>query len=186
LFYHINKNNGGINTNLYRNRYVVNIKRGYHSSSQGLYSQKRFTLSMSTVTGLQKDKGQLNLYQSDQFGHYLAGLIEAQNSAIIVPTSERSRKGQLTYPSIKITFDSRDIPLTLLLQKELGAGSLSKKKKGANAYVLTFNSRESIPPGAREGPTYWAGRLMNEIFTAYHTIPYHFQVYWFNGISLYR
>lgn len=29
----------------------------------------------------------------------LAGLIEAQNSAIIVPTSERSKKGQLNYPS---------------------------------------------------------------------------------------
>jgi hypothetical protein len=31
--------------------------------------------------------------------YYLAGLIEAQNSAIIVPTSERSKKGQLNYPS---------------------------------------------------------------------------------------
>src|SRR4051812_32061667 len=97
---------------------------------------------MSTTTGLEKHKTQ-SLYESDSLGHYLAGLIETQNSVIIVPTSEISKKGQLTYPSIKITFESRDLPLCLLLQKELGGGSLSKKK-GANAYVLTFNSRESI------------------------------------------
>ncbi len=33
--------------------------------------------------------------------------------------------------------------LALLIQKTLGHGSISKKK-GANAYLLTFNSRESI------------------------------------------
>ena len=142
MFYHINKNNGGIKTNLYRNRYVVNIKRGYHSSSQGLYSQKRFTLSMSTVTGLQKDKGQLNLYQSDQFGDYLAGLIEGDGT-IIVPTSQRDTKGRLTYPSIQIVFGLMDLPLALMIQKLLGHGSIYRKR-GTEAYILSINNKEGL------------------------------------------
>jgi hypothetical protein len=56
---------------------------------------------------------------------------------------ERSPKGRLYYPSIQIIFDSRDVTLALIIQSTLGHGYLSKKK-GANAYVLTFNSRESI------------------------------------------
>ena len=142
LFYHINRKNENININSYRNRYVVYIKRGYHSYPATFYSKRRLTLPWRP-RGLRKYSSQSNHNKPDLFAYYLAGLIEAQNSAIIVPTSERSKKGQLNYPSIKITFDSWDIPLSLLLQKELSAGSLSKKK-GANAYVLTFNSRESI------------------------------------------
>uniref|UniRef100_UPI001FA6D73A hypothetical protein n=1 Tax=Ciborinia camelliae TaxID=647257 RepID=UPI001FA6D73A len=77
-----------------------------------------------------------------RLSHYLAGLIEADGT-IITPKSERSAKGRLYYPSIQILFDSRDMSLGLMIQSTLGHGSLSKKK-GANAYVLTFNSKESI------------------------------------------
>lgn len=77
-----------------------------------------------------------------KLSHYLAGLIEADGT-IITPKSERSPKGRLYYPSIQILFDSRDMSLGLMIQNTLGHGSLSKKK-GANAYVLTFNSKESI------------------------------------------
>ena len=59
---------------------------------------------------------------------YLAGLIEADGT-IIVPKSERSEKARLNYPSIQILFDSRDMPLALIIQATLGHGSLSKKKK---------------------------------------------------------
>jgi hypothetical protein len=86
---------------------------------------------------LEKHKAQ-SLYESDQLGHYLAGLIETQNSVIIVPTSERSKKGQLTYPSIKITFESRDIPLSLLLQKELGGGSPGGAEGAPGELMLIF------------------------------------------------
>lgn len=77
-----------------------------------------------------------------RLSHYLAGLIEADGT-IITPKSEWSPKGRLFYPSIQIVFDSRDMSLGLMIQNTLGHGSLSKKK-GANAYVLTFNSKESI------------------------------------------
>lgn len=47
-------------------------------------------------------------------GSYLAGLIEGDGS-IVVPTSERSSKGKLNYPSIQIAFAAKDYPLVMLL-----------------------------------------------------------------------
>lgn len=79
---------------------------------------------------------------NQNLGHYLSGLIEADGT-IIVPKTERSSKGRLYYPYIQIIFDSRDLPLALLIQKNLRHGSISKRK-GANAYVLSFSSKESI------------------------------------------
>ena len=76
------------------------------------------------------------------FSYHLAGLIES-DGCILVPNSERSPFGRLNYPSIQIVFDSRDLPFALVLQKELRNGSI-RKHKGANAYILTFNSKESI------------------------------------------
>jgi hypothetical protein len=76
------------------------------------------------------------------FSYYLAGLIEGDGS-IITPKTLRSPKGKLNYPSIQITFHLKDLPLALLIQKELGLGSLCRKK-GIDAYVLTINSYEGI------------------------------------------
>lgn len=45
--------------------------------------------------------------------------------------------------SIQIVFVLKDLPLALIIQKELGVGSLSRKK-GVNAYVLTINSSDGI------------------------------------------
>jgi hypothetical protein len=53
------------------------------------------------------------------FSHYLAGLIEADGT-IIVPKKEKSPKGRLYYPYMQIIFDSRDLPLALIIQKTLG------------------------------------------------------------------
>ena len=77
-----------------------------------------------------------------KFAPYLAGLIEGDGT-IIVPKLERSLKGKLNYSSIQLVFDSRDLPLALLIQKKLKHGSLSKKK-GVNAYVLTINSNDGM------------------------------------------
>jgi len=73
---------------------------------------------------------------------YLAGLIEGDGT-IIVPKTERSAKGKLNYPAIQIIFNSKDLPLALIIQKELKYGSLAKKK-GVNAYVLTINSFDGL------------------------------------------
>lgn len=77
-----------------------------------------------------------------KFSSYLTGLIEGDGT-IIVPKNERSSKGKMNYPSIQIVFHLKDLPLALLIQKNLGHGSL-QRKKGVNAYVLYINNQEGI------------------------------------------
>lgn len=79
---------------------------------------------------------------NSSFAFYLTGLIEGYGT-IIVPNTLRSPKGKLNYPSIQIIFHLKDLPLALMIQKELGFGSLSRKK-GVNAYILTINNYEGI------------------------------------------
>lgn len=81
------------------------------------------------------------LFKSN-LGSYLAGLIEGDGT-IIVPKTIRSEKGKLNYPSIQIVFHLKDLPLAMIIQKELGQGSLSRKK-GQNAYVLTINNYKGL------------------------------------------
>jgi len=76
------------------------------------------------------------------FSSYLCGLIEGDGS-IIVPSINRSAKGRINYPSIQIVFDSRDLPLALVIQKELTFGNISKTK-GSNCYRLNINSIEGV------------------------------------------
>ena len=79
------------------------------------------------------------------FAYYLTGLIEGDGS-IHVPVSERSIKGSLNYPSIQISFHLKDLPLCLLIQKEIGHGSraLAPKRKNQNAYIYTVNNLEGL------------------------------------------
>ena len=76
------------------------------------------------------------------FAAYLTGLVEGDGT-IVVPNTLRSPKGKLNYPSIQIVFHLKDLPLALIIQKELGFGSLSRKK-GVNAYILTINNYQGI------------------------------------------
>lgn len=82
------------------------------------------------------------LWQKNEFFYYLSGLIEGDGT-IIVPKKERSLKGKLYYPSIQIAFDLRDLPLALIIQKNLGFGSINRTK-GVNAYRLTINNFEGL------------------------------------------
>ncbi len=45
--------------------------------------------------------------------------------------------------TIQIVFDARDLPLALMIQKELGFGTLTKTK-GVNCYRLNFYSKKSV------------------------------------------
>lgn len=81
-------------------------------------------------------------FDSKNFYHYLTGLIEADGS-FIIPTSDRTPKGKLLYPSIQISFKLSDFPLAQAIQKELGSGSLNRKKQQA-AYTLTINSKKGL------------------------------------------
>lgn len=83
-----------------------------------------------------------NSQMNYKFISYLTGLIEGDGS-IIVPKTERSCKGKLNYPSIQIVFHLKDLPLALLIQKNLGYGSLIRKK-GLNGYTLYINDQKGI------------------------------------------
>lgn len=87
-------------------------------------------------------EGGANSKTLSNFSYYLTGLIEGDGT-IIVPKTERSKKGKLNYPSIQIVFHLKDLPLALLIQKNLGHGSISRKK-GVNAYILSINSFEGL------------------------------------------
>jgi len=78
----------------------------------------------------------------DNFTNYLTGLIEGDGT-IIVPKTERSPKGKLNYPSIQIVFNLKDLPLALLIQKNLGTGSLIRTK-GSNSYNYYINDQKGI------------------------------------------
>ena len=88
-------------------------------------------------------------------GHYLAGLIEG-DGAIIVPSSIRSPKGKLNYPSIQVVFHLKDLPLALTILKAIGQGSL-QRVKGAQAYILYINSL----PGAVKVVELINGKMRN-------------------------
>ncbi len=76
------------------------------------------------------------------FAQYMTGLIEGDGT-IYVPKTERSIKGNFNYPSIQIVFHLKDLPLALLIQKELGHGSISRKKN-QNAYIYTINNLSGL------------------------------------------
>jgi hypothetical protein len=83
-----------------------------------------------------------NITIENKFNSYLTGLIEGDGT-IIIPQRERSPKGKLNYPSIQIVFHLKDLPLALIIQKNLECGSLIRKK-GSNAYILYINDNKGI------------------------------------------
>ena len=83
-----------------------------------------------------------HLTVDSKFNSYLTGLIEG-GGCIQVPKTERSLKGKLNYPSIHIVFQLKDLPLALLVQKNLGFGSIVRQK-GVNAYYLIINDNKGI------------------------------------------
>lgn len=104
-------------------------------------AEKSFKSLLSTQAGSKAKEPQPNLNKLN-FSSYLTGLIEGDGS-IFVPKTLRSDKGKLNYPSIQICFHLKDLPLALLIQKELGHGSLARVK-GINAYVLTINNFDGL------------------------------------------
>jgi hypothetical protein len=115
--------------------------RGYTPKYFGC-SLEIFTFPLfTTFRSIHTDNNSNNLNKS-LFSYYFTGLIEGDGT-IVTPKTLRSSKGRLNYPCIQIVFHLKDLPLALLIQKELGVGSLSRKK-GVDAYILTINSYEGI------------------------------------------
>lgn len=84
----------------------------------------------------------LNNSLSNQFGYYLAGLIEG-DGYIFIPKESKDNKNRLIYPSIQIVFHTKDLPLAFILQKKLGHGSINKKKN-KKAYIYTITNLEGL------------------------------------------
>ena len=107
-------------------------------------NQQVIYLDFMPIENLNDCVPEQSITNSDIFplGSYLAGLVEGDGT-IVVPKTERSAKGKLNYPSIQITFQLKDFPLCQAIQRELGYGSISKKKQSA-AYILTINSNEGL------------------------------------------
>ena len=107
----------------------------------------------TTLRHIHTNNNSKNLNKS-LFSYYFTGLIEGHGTIVTTKTL-RSPKGKLNYPAIQRVFHLKDLPLALLVQKELalqlytvggcgaGLGSLSRKK-GVNAYILTINSYKGI------------------------------------------
>ena len=93
-------------------------------------------------SNIKLNKNNFNDLSKLPFAAYLAGLIEGDGT-IIVPKTIRSAKGKLNYPAIQIVFHLKDLPLVLIIQKELSFGSISRKK-GLNAYIFTINNYEGL------------------------------------------
>lgn len=79
---------------------------------------------------------------SFHFASYLAGLIEG-DGCILVPSLKYNAHGRLNYPSIQLSFASKDLPLALLIQKNLSFGSI-QKIKGKRAYTFFINCRHGL------------------------------------------
>jgi len=69
-----------------------------------------------------------------KFASYLAGLIEGDGS-IITPLTERDNKGRMKYPSIQITFNAKDLPLALIIQKNTWVWFYIKQKRFKSLYI---------------------------------------------------
>jgi hypothetical protein len=117
---------------------------GFSNAPVKSRTDKSFKSLFSTRAGVNVMQPQPNLNsgQAGNFSSYLAGLIEGDGS-IFVPKTLRSAKDKLNYPSIQICFHLKDLPLAMLIQKELGCGSLARVK-GVNAYVLTINNFDGL------------------------------------------
>lgn len=117
----------------------INIHLSYPNSNH----TKNFTniSQYSSNWSIDNSNTKIELLETEKFSYYLIGLIEGDGT-IVVPKVKRT-KGRLNYPSIKIVFQLKDLPLALLIQKELKHGSLARKK-GVNAYIFTTNDYKGI------------------------------------------
>nr|YP_010714061.1 LAGLIDADG homing endonuclease [Fuscoporia gilva]WDD39624.1 LAGLIDADG homing endonuclease [Fuscoporia gilva] len=110
-----------------------------YPSSITINRNSKNTLKLDSIYDLEKKS---NFIFNLKFNSYLAGLIEGDGT-IVVPKTERSVKGRINYPSIQIVFNLKDLPLALMIQKNIKYGTINKKK-GVNAYVLTINNFDGL------------------------------------------
>ena len=79
---------------------------------------------------------------NSKFSSYLAGLIEG-NGCIWIPINRRDKNNKLISPVIDISFNSKDLPLIIMLQNRLETGNIYKKK-GKNSYSYRISNYNNL------------------------------------------
>lgn len=86
-----------------------------------------------------KEAAHLNpINLNSKFNEYLAGLIEG-DGCINIPNRYRDNSNKIISPQIILSFNSKDLPLALLIQKNLNMGQIYKIK-GKNAYYYRISN----------------------------------------------
>jgi LAGLIDADG endonuclease len=105
-----------------------------------------FKLNLNLNLNLKRDYSDqsINSLGDDyKFITYLTGLFEGDGK-IFIPTKEME-DSELLEPVIQIEFNTKDLPLAVLIQKKLGYGFIKAKNSyDYNAYVLHVNRCEDI------------------------------------------
>ena len=117
----------------------LGILRDYTPELVSLSGPTMFT-SKAITHYTSNESGTTRPSSAQNFASYFAGLLEG-DGYIGVPTELLDKKGRKKYPSIQISFNSKDFPLALMIQKNIKFGSICKKK-GRNAYIYTVNNYE--------------------------------------------
>lgn len=79
-----------------------------------------------------------SILNQSSFNSYLAGLIEG-DGCFYIPKIFIDSQNKIISPIITLSFDARDLPLALLLQKNLNMGQINKIK-GKNAYIYRISN----------------------------------------------
>ena len=126
--------------------YVGSTSRKLFANYSSFYSTLREndTLKLENIETIQNCESNIELNRIFR-GHtlnttiissYLAGLIES-DGCIYVSTNSKA------VARVTITFNSKDLPLALLIQKELKCGNIYKRK-GKNAYEYVISNLEGL------------------------------------------
>ena len=126
--------------------YVGSTSRKLFANYSSFYSTLREndTLKLENIETIQNCESNIELNRIFR-GHtlnttiissYLAGLIESDGCIYVSPNSKAVAR-------VTITFNSKDLPLALLIQKELKCGNIYKRK-GKNAYEYVISNLEGL------------------------------------------
>ena len=109
-----------------------------------------WALAGTIPRGDRKFSNDIGIKFNSKFYSYLAGLIEGDGCFYIpfansakVPKNYRDNNNKIISPLITIAFNSKDLPLALLLQKNLNMGQIYKIK-GKNAYYYRISNLKNL------------------------------------------
>ena len=92
--------------------------------------------------GDRKFSNEIGIKLNSKWNSYLAGLIDG-DGCFYTPKKYRDNNNKIISPQITIAFNSKDLPLALLLQKNLNMGQIYKVK-GKNAYYYRISNLKNL------------------------------------------